>query len=294
MELRHLKYFVMAAGEGSISGAAKRLNITQPAVSRQIIALEEELGVKLLERKPKGLALTKPGETALPLALDLLRRSGELARAMDAFNRPASRSLRVGFITTALPSFLAGAMRAFRQKRSDISIQIKEMSPQEQEAALTNHEIDLALLGAPCPDLAKRFHVAPIRKVPLAVVLPDDHLLALRKSVDLSELKEEIFVTLNEKHYPGRPAMLAELGGKAGFNLKVGDKAEGLQEALGLVAAGSGVAVLPDEVSLLPHPGVVFVKMRRPTLTLSSSAVWKNGDDRDLAELVDLLKKQVV
>lgn len=88
MELRHLRYFVMAAAEQSISRAAARLNISQPGVSRQIRDLEEELGVTLFDRASHGLTLTEPGQTALSHAQEILRRAGDLKLAMDIFNKP--------------------------------------------------------------------------------------------------------------------------------------------------------------------------------------------------------------
>lgn len=291
MELRHLRYFVMAAAERSISRAAARLNISQPAVSRQIRDLEEELGVSLFDRDSNGLSLTEPGMTALPHAQELLRRAGDLKLAMEVFGKPVRKTLRVGFIETALPGFLASAMRTFNQQHDNTCIQIRSMSPQEQEKALRDGEIDLALLGTPCPQLANEFQVEAIKKTPMAVVLPDDHLLSLRKSVDLSDLAKEPFVSLHENQFPGRPAMLADLCGRAGFVADVRMKAAGLQEMLGLVAGGAGVGVLPLDVNLLPHPGVVFIKMRKPRLTLVSSAVWKrDGETKELLELIALLK----
>ncbi len=281
----------MAAAEGSVSRAAARLNISQPAVSRQIRDLEEEFGVALFDRQSGGLRLTEAGEAALPHAQDLLRRAGDLAAAMAALNRPAKRSLRVGFIATALPGFLAAALRVFNREHEDVCTQIREMSPHEQEEALRGGEIDIALLGTPCPQLAEEFRIEPIQKTPMAVVLPDDHLLALRGSVELGELAEEPFVTLHEKHFPGRPAMLEELCGRAGFVAKVQAKAAGLQEMLGLIAGGAGVGVLPADVHQLPHPGVVFVEMSHPKMELVSSALWSEGrESAELLELVDLLK----
>lgn len=291
MELRHLRYFVMAAAEKGISRAAARLNISQPAVSRQIRDLEEELGVPLFDRDSSGLSLTEAGLAALPHAQELLRRAGDLKLAMDVFGKPVRKTLRVGFIETALPGFLASAMRSFNQGHDDVCIQIRSMSPQEQERALREDEIDLALLGTPCPQLANEFRVEAIKKTPMAVVLPDDHLLSLRKSIDLSELANEAFVSLHEAQFPGRPVMLADLCGRAGFVADVRMKAAGLQEMLGLVAGGAGVGVLPLDVNLLPHTGVVFVKMRKPTLTLVSSAVWKReGETKELLELIKLIK----
>ena len=96
------------------------------------------------------------------------------------------------------------------------------------------------------------------------------------------------FVSLHEKHFPGRPALLADLFGRAGVHPEVRFKAEGLQELLGLVAAGAGVGVLPADVDQLPHTGAVFVAMKKPKLTLVSSAVW--NPDRGSTELLALVE----
>lgn len=128
-------------------------------------------------------------------------------------------------------------------------------------------------------------------KCGLSVILPDNHLLALRKSIDLKELADENFVSLNERDFPGRPELLAELSEQAGFPIKVGVKADGLSEALGMVAGGTGIAVLPEDVDTMPHPGVVFVKMKSPRIYLESSAVWKrHNSEPEVAELVEVLK----
>ena len=291
MELRHLRYFVMAAEEENISRAAARLNISQPAVSRQIKDLEEEFGVPLFVRASKGLKITAAGEAALPHARELLRRAGDLSMAMAAFGESPKRALRVGFIPTALPGFLASALREFNHGHDDVCTQICEMPPGEQEQALRDGEIDIALLGAPCPQLAAEFCVEPILRTPMAIVLPDNHLLALRESARLAELAGDTFVTLHEKNFPGRPAMFEELCRQAGFVAEVALKAEGLQEMLGLVAGGAGVGVLPRDVDQLPHPGVVFVTMSEPVLELVSSAVWRRDKETpELLELVGLLR----
>jgi len=292
MELRHLRYFVTAAEERSVSRAAARMNISQPAVSRQLRDLENELGVKLFLREPQGLRLTESGETALLHAKDLLRRAKVMEAALKRLSVDEGRQLRVGFIPTALPGILADGMRRFNERPSGVCVQIREMSPREQEAALRAGEIDLALMGNVCPELKREFETTPILKTPLSVVLPDRHLLALRKSIDLADLAGESFVSLHERHFPGRPELIRELSERAGFAIDVAVKADGLSEALGMVAGGAGVAALPADVDQLPHPGVVFVKMRSPRVYLTSSAAWRKRDaDPEIPRLVRLLKQ---
>jgi len=286
MELRHLRYFVTAAEEGSISRAAARLSISQPAISRQIHDLEEELTVQLFRRQPQGLTLTEDGETALIHAKDLLRRAKSLTSTFKSRQSKPSSTIQVGYIPTALPGFLAEGLRRFNAEHSDTCVQIREMSPREQENALEKGEIDLALLGTACPNIVKRYATRTILKTPMSIVLPNNHLLALRKSIDLNELEGEPFISLHERHFPGRGALISYLSEKAGFAIKVAMKVDGLSEALGMVASGAGVAVLPADTNQLPHPGVVFVKMKRPRLYLTSSAAWSNEAPNDQVSLL--------
>ena len=205
MELRHLRYFAMAAEELNISRASARLNISQPAVSRQIKDLEDELGVILFERQRDGLTLTEAGYTALYHAREVLRQSVALEDSMVAFRKASQPvTLRIGYISTALSGFLADGLRRFNQTRDDLRVELHEMAPRQQEQALRDGTIDLALLGDACPMLADTYRIEPIRKVPMAVVVPADHRFARRKGVKLEELKDDPFVSLhvNEANLP--------------------------------------------------------------------------------------------
>src|SRR5258708_15213615 len=120
MELRHLRYFVTVAEELNVSRASARLRISQPAVSRQLRDLEEELGVNLFHRQKSGFKLTVAGENFLAHARDLLRRSHNAAQAMAAFRKPAKATLRVGYIAPALANLLTPALRDFGQKSPEV------------------------------------------------------------------------------------------------------------------------------------------------------------------------------
>lgn len=180
-------------------------------------------------------------------------------------------------------------MRRFNAEHCQTCVQIRKMSPRDQETALEKGDIDLALLGTACPEVKRRFNTKNILKAPLCIVLPNNHLLALRKSIDLVELEGESFVSLHERNFPGRPQLIADLSEKAGFAMEISVKANGLSEALGMVAGGAGVAVLPSDLDRLPHLGVVFVKMRKTRVVLTSSAAWRKDADPELDDLVEYL-----
>jgi DNA-binding transcriptional LysR family regulator len=282
----------MAAEEKNISRASDRLNVSQPAVSRQIKDLEEELGVQLFIREPSGLSLTDEGSAALVHAQQILRQSNTMMEAMKTLSsREKIYSIKVGFLPTALPGLLTNAMREFSQTHPDYCVQIFEMSPTRQEEALLKGEINLALIGDPGDNIRREFRVETISRTELAMLVPDSHALAGRKSVDLAEFGSDTFVTLHEDQFPGRIEMMAELFSSAGINPKVAIRATGLSELLGLIGGGAGVAVAPADLKNLLHPGVAFLKMRKPSRQLQFSAVWQEQEALDGIEaLVEVLK----
>jgi len=285
MELRHLRYFIMVAEEANISRAAARLDVSQPAISRQIRDLELELGTALFTREPQGLRLTPAGEMALPRAQTILRGAGQLMEAMQAFSTVRRRiNLRVGFIPTALPGLLAEGLKQFNREQPKVCLQIFEMHPGEQIAGLRRGTLDLALPGAASSKVKAEFFTRALRTTPLAMVVPADHALARHKSVELADFAKDLFLSLNEERFPGREVMHQRLFKLAKINPKVGIHASGLNELLGLVGSGAGVALVPTDLNRMQSSGVTFLKLRRPTMTFNFSAVWRDSDDRPAIE----------
>jgi DNA-binding transcriptional LysR family regulator len=278
MELRHLRYFVTVAEELNVSRASARLRISQPAVSRQLRDLEEELEVKLFDRQKSGLKLTVAGENFLAHARDLLRRSNSAAQAMAAFRKPAKATLRVGYIAPVLASLLTPALRDFGNKSPEVEVVLREMAPGEQVKALRDGRIDLALPGNPCAELGKEFEIVVLRRIPFQAVLPDNHLLAQRKRVGLAELKEETFIGFDEEYFPGRNDLICRACQQAGFTPRMRDRVESLTALLAKVAAGNGVTLTPREVGQLPHPGAVLVPLKPPVPSVESAALFRRGE----------------
>jgi LysR family transcriptional regulator, benzoate and cis,cis-muconate-responsive activator of ben and cat genes len=277
MELRHLRYFVTVAEELNISRASARLRISQPAVSRQLRDLEEELGVVLIDRGSSKLKLTDAGEAFLAHARDLLRRSNDAASDMTRFRPKAKHKLTVGYIAPVLAT-LTPALRAFGQEHPDVELVLLELAPGDQVEALRAGHIDLALPGNPCAELAKEFEIVELEKIPFEAVLPGDHLLALRKRVALEELKDDSFIGFNESRFPGRNDMICHACQQAGFTPRLAHRVESLSALLAKVAAGDGVTLAPREVGQLPHPGAVLVPLKPPFPSVGSAAVFRKGE----------------
>lgn len=291
MELRHLRYFVTVAEELNISRASARLRISQPAVSRQLRDLEEELRVDLFRRGKQGLKLTPAGEAFLAHARDLLRRSADAMKQMAAFAQQPKQTLAVGYIAPVLASILTPALRRFSQAHADTEVALREMSPAEQVKALRTGRIDLALLGNPCPEVEHEFAVTVLKRIPFQAVLPDNHLLALRKRIALAELEAEPFIGFFEEAFPGRNAAICAGCQVAGFTPRFRHHVENLTALLALVAAGKGVTLAPAEVSQLPHPGAIFVPLKPPAPSVASAAAQRKGDVNPLLnELLESTK----
>lgn len=284
MELRHLRYFVTVAEELNVSRASARLRISQPAVSRQLRDLEEELGVELFRREKTGLKLTPAGETFLAHARDLLRRSADAVKDMAGFNASAKKTLAVGYIAPVLSSILTSALRRFAQAHSEVEVALRELPPAEQLKQLRDGKIDLALIGNPCPEAEQEFAVTVLKRIPFQAVLADNHLLALRKRIELSKLESEPFIGFAEDKFPGRNATICAACQTAGFTPRFRQQVETLTALLATVAAGKGVTLAPAEVSQLPHPNAVFVSLAPPVPSVISAAAQRKDDRNSLVK----------
>jgi len=292
MELRHLRYFVTVAEELNISRASARLRISQPAVSRQLRDLEEELRVALFTREKHGLKLTPAGQSFLAHARDLLRRSIYAVKQMAAFNEQAKETLTVGYIAPVLSSTLTPALRSFSQAHPQAEVALREMTPGEQVKALRAGRIDLALLGNPCPEIEREFSVTVLTRIPFQAVLPDNHLLALRQRIALSELEGEPVIGFSEETFPGRNAAICAACQAAGFTPRFRHHVENLSALLAVVAAGKGVTLAPAEVSQLAHPQAVFVPLAAPVpFVISAAAQRKDGANPLVKELLECCRK---
>jgi len=153
--------------------------------------------------------------------------------------------------------------------------------------ALRSGRIDLALPGNPCPELAREFELVVLVRIPFQAVLPDNHLLALRKRIGLAELKNEIFIGFDEDQFPGRNDMICRACQRVGFTPRLHHRVESLSALLAKVAAGSGVTLTPQEVGQLPHPGAVLIPLKPPFPSVESAAVFRKREPKPA--LVDLM-----
>ncbi|MBK5276828.1 MAG: LysR family transcriptional regulator [Desulfuromonadales bacterium] len=292
MEIRHLKYFTAAAEELNISHAARRLNVSQPAMSRTIHDLESELGVPLFVQERFGLRLTTSGEKLLIYTRQILDIINEAVRVIG--NIPdANCVINIGFIASSINTFLGAALRSFRSANPNVVIKIHELSPASQIKALRKHQIDIALIGNPSGSVRDEFETEVLFELQLEAVIPESHRLAQRKLINLKELVEDEFIGYNEESFPGRNQTIINACLVAGFKPVLSYQADSLVEVLAIVGSGAGVCLMPADVASLPHPEVKFIPVREKLETIRFTAAWQRDDARSIiGSLLDHIKRQ--
>ncbi len=292
MEFHQLRYFVAAAEDLSMSAAAARLHVTQPALGRQIALLEEELGVALFDRIRKRIHLTEAGRFFLPKARQLIcdAETG-LQQVREQFGN-ARRTLRLGFLPIFLDDLVAPAVREFRQRHPKSQVSLFELSPRAMLDRLRAHELDAAILGNLNERDREDFTIRRLSRHRMAAVLPADHPLATKKSVKLGALAKEHWVSLSDALYPGRRDFLRGICAEAGFEPNIVSEVDSLSLMLGVVTTGEAVALLPEHTQKLPHSGCVFVNLAAPVpMTELLLVLPKQKPSLELATLTMLISE---
>jgi LysR family hca operon transcriptional activator len=298
MELRHLRYFVAVAEEGSLTNAAeRRLHTAQPSLSRQIRDLELEVGVKLLERGARGIELTASGRAFLDharLVLLQVEAAGEAARRAA---KPDKAAFVVGFLAGQELVWLPEVLRILREEESGLEITLASQSSPELAGALMRGKVDVAFLRreAQAPGLAFKFLV----REPLVAVLPTGHRLAARKDIRPHDLAGETYITPT-RVAPVLKSVIESYAARSGITLKPEYDAENLSSVLSLVTSTGGVTLLPVYVRLMLPSTVVIRPLHGepPTIDLvmgynrsNTSALLKRFMSR-AEELVASISKQ--
>ncbi len=292
MEFHQLRYFVAAAEELSISRAAEKVHVTQPALSRQIAVLEEELGVTLFDRIKKRIHLTDAGRFFLPRARKLICDAETGAQQLREQFGQARRTLRLGFLSIFLDDLVAPAVREFRQRHPKTQVSLFELPPRAQLERLRARELDAAILGNLEEADKQEFVVKRLSRNLMAAVLPLDHPLAGKKTIKLSQLGRERWISLSDALYPGRRELMRRIGAEAGFRPDIVCEVDTLSLMLGAIATGDGVGVLPLHTSKLPHAGCAYVKLAAPVPYTDLYLVLPKGESgREAATLVTLIQE---
>lgn len=249
LDLRKLRTFIALAETGSFRKAAKKVFLTQPALSQAIRALERELKVELAHRRP--FRLTPAGEVLLEEGRALLRQAQLLE---ERVRKAGQGGVRVGVPENLLLDLfpLLDALR----KALEAPVEVLEMHTPEQVQALLEGRLDYGLAGLRVEE--EGIAVEPLLKVPFYIALPEGHPLAGEKAVELALLKEAPFILMPKEALPPLYEAFMEVFKEAGFRPKVVREAVRFPQGISLVAAGIGVYPFLAPYRYLPHPGAVL------------------------------------
>lgn len=274
--LRELECFVAVAEELSFTKAARRLHLAQPPLSRHIRVLEEKMGAPLFERSQRGVALTAAGavfQEETRGILPQLLRAGEAVRRQV---RGETARLRLGFVSAVLSGKLVETFRRFRQAHPEVQVMLHDMPPAEQWQAMMQGTLDGGFVGL-MPDEKERpagmQHVR-WREEPLVAFVPAGHRLAVgganppQRRVSIKEFAREPFVAVSSEAAPAFASLVRELCAAAGFRPRIVLESPRAQAVAVMVAAGSGVAFLPESLAHVLGEGVEVVRLKEaPVIT---------------------------
>ena len=286
IELRLLRYFAVVAEELHVGHAAARLYISQPALSQQIRALEEQVGLPLFVRHPRGMELTQAGEALLLEAREVLGRSERLEAAGEELRRGQSAALRIGLPPGLPASLLPGLLARLREVEPEARVEVAELTTPEQFDALHDGSLDLGLVREPVEDakLSRRTLLVE----PLGVSLPEGHPLATREAVTLRELADELFVCFPRTWAPSLHDVLVRELRAQDIAARFQDSAH-LSTTVSMVAAGQGVT-LSAPPWLEGVEGIVWRPLSDVEIEIRTGAAWRPANRSPLLRtLVGLL-----
>ena len=280
MELRQLRYFVAVAEELNFGRAAGRVRVAQPALSKQVMSLERELGARLLDRRGRRVELTEAGRVFLGRARAILEGVEEAGEATARAGRGESGRLTVGFTGMALYGAAPRVVKAFGERYPGVDLALQEMRTPDMAKALRDRRVDVGFLHPPLGgEAGGALAVEGMTSEPLIVALPEHHALCDLTEVPLGRLAEERFVIVPRDEGPELHDRVMGTCRASGLDPSVANRnAPSQATALGLVAAGVGVSLVWECMRNLGRSGVVYRPLAGQTPSLETALAWRKDD----------------
>lgn len=277
LESRRLRVLLEVAHSGSLAAAADQLGYTPSAVSQQIRALEREVGTVVLERRGRGVALTEPGRALVGHAQRIVDALAAAETEVEAIAGLRAGVLRFGWFSTAGAIVVPRAIARFRERHPEIELLLEEADPDECAHRLGEGELDLAVvyefrLDEPLPS---DLRLTPLLEDRLHIALPPDHRLADRRRIEMAELSGEAWI--QGVRHGSTLATLPAACREAGFEPQIAFKTDDPMAWQGLVAAGVGVAVIPQLTLPTARPDIAVRELDAPSLVRNVSVAMPAG-----------------
>lgn len=282
MELRQLRYFVAVAEELHFGRAANKLHMTQPPLSQAIIALEQSLGTELFVRTTRSISLTHAGIALLPEAKRLLQQAEGLPLLAQRAATGASGHLSLAFVSIADYSVLPPFLREFRAKYPAVQIELREATTDVQLDAMEKSEIDIGMMIPPIPDKLKEtlaYH--KVLSEPLVLATPEiisGHAKKIAGQPRLQDVTDQPLIIFPRKIAPALYDATLGCFHELGLTPSIGQEAIQMQTIVGLVSAGMGIALVPQSVSNLKRPGVVYTPLPNSSTSVEIGVAWRKDN----------------
>ncbi|EIU7168751.1 LysR family transcriptional regulator [Pseudomonas aeruginosa] len=294
MELRHLRYFIAVAEELHFGRAAERLGISQPPLSQQIQALEEEIGARLFERTNRRVELTDAGRLFLDESRQVLAQVDKAVLLARRAHLGELGELKIGFTSSApFTSTIPSSIHAFRKAYPDVHLDLQEMSSRQVLKALLKESLQVGVIRPlALPDTV---HWVELFREPLVAVLRADHPLAAgsEDGLAIAALAEEPFVFFPRSYGTGLYDQVIALTRQAGFSPRIAQEASEAMTIIGLVSAGLGVSILPASFRRTRVDGVVYRTLSDPEATTAVWLVRRQNEGSPLAlSFIDLVTRE--
>jgi DNA-binding transcriptional LysR family regulator len=275
VELRPLRQFVAVAEELHFGRAARRLAMTQPPLTQAVQALERALGVLLFERTRRVVALTPAGAELLDQARRLLRAAEALPAAVQAAAQGRSGRLRLAFVSTIAYGAMPLWLRLFREACPEVQLQLREATLDVQLAAFGADEIDAGFVLHAPGAVPAGFAALTVQSEPMWLALPESHPAARRSLLQTRDIADSPLVIFPRQVTPSLYDALLASQHARGLTPRVVQEAIQMQTLVNLVSAGIGVAWVPQTVTRLQLPGVVYRRVAGAPVLAETSLIWR-------------------
>ncbi|KAB8312558.1 LysR family transcriptional regulator [Erwinia endophytica] len=275
MDYRHLQAFMVLSEELHFGNAAQRLNIAQPALSQQLKALEQEVGMALFVRDKRNVALTWEGEQLVAQASIALSHFARFREHASILKQGLQGHLTLGYVgSSILEPSLARLINGYRQANPTIDITIEEHNVDTQLTRLMDDRLDVALIRSPVPKYDQLDYLDLVTR-PLTVVLPAQHPLVGQARISLSALSNETFMIQEDPPGIGLGWSVLAACHRAGFIPRKIQTTRDVSVAMGLVAMGAGVTVVPETQRSVLLPEVSYCQLDDAQATTTLTLAWQ-------------------
>jgi len=276
MELRHLRYFVAVAEEENVSRAALRLHVSQPALSRQVRDLEDDIGFPLLERSAKSVRLTEAGREFLKESHAVLQRVEDAVKAARAV-ADGGNELHVGYAMSPTVRILPQALRMFQAAMPGTRVKLHDLSTEEMLVGLRNGKLQIAFMVHSRFAVARGLHLEDLTSLPVCLAVAPEHPLARRKTIKIAEISQHPLIAFSRKEYPDYHEVLTAWFSKAKEKPRIAEEHDSVASLIAGVEAGDGVALVTESMACVAGSRLSLIRITPSPGPLVIAAVWPEG-----------------